>query len=190
MSPQGISAGPVANGHGVVARLAGRAAGFAPDVPAAVMAANRVVARTAAAAAEGVVVGQRRRQAQARCPHIMLVDNDPGRDAREFEPIIRAVAELSPRLDVIEPGWIAFAARGPSRYFGGDRRPRASDLVDAACHGAGIGIADGRFASGVAARLCGQAVRTGAGRRAGSRHASVPRCRSDGCRRWVRRSRS
>jgi protein ImuB len=128
-----------------------RAAGVGPDVPAAVMAANRVIARTATAAAEGVVVGQRRRQAQARCPHILLIDDDPGRDAREFESIIRAVAELSPRLDVIEPGWISFAARGPSRYFGGDRAlaERLSNLVP----GAGIGIADGRFASGIAARL-------------------------------------
>ena len=128
-----------------------RAAGFSPDDPAAVLVANRVIARTAAAAAEGVVVGQRRRQAQARCPHIALVDNDPGRDAREFESIIRTVAELSPRLDVIEPGGIAVAARGPSRYFGGDRAlaDRLADLVP----GAGIGVADGRFASGVAARL-------------------------------------
>src|SRR6476469_9987504 len=83
------------------------AAGCPPHEPAAVMAANRVIARTPAAAAEGVVVGQRRRQAQARCPHIVLVDNDSNRDAREFESIIRLVAELSPRLDVIEPGWIA-----------------------------------------------------------------------------------
>ncbi len=128
-----------------------RAAGFPAHEPAAVLAANRVIARTPAAAAEGVVVGQRRRQAQARCPHIVLVDNDAARDAREFESIIRTVAELSPRLDVIEPGWIAFAARGPSRYFGGDRSlaDRLAELVP----GAGVGAADGRFASGIAARL-------------------------------------
>lgn len=134
------------------------AAGFAPDVPAAVMAANRVVARTPAAAAEGVVVGQRRRQAQARCPHVVLVDEDRARDAREFEQVIRAVAELSPRLDVIEPGWITLDARGPSRYFGGEAT-FASRLVATATAEAdagadvGIGIADGRFASSIAARL-------------------------------------
>ena len=91
------------------------AAGFNPDTPAAVMSADRVVARTPAAATEGVVVGQRRRQAQRRCPNIELVDHDPDRAAREFEPIVRAVAELSPRFDVIEPGWISLAALGPSR---------------------------------------------------------------------------
>jgi protein ImuB len=136
------------------------AAGFPPDVPAAVMAANRVVARTAAAATEGVVVGQRRRQAQRRCPHITLIDHDADRDAREFEPVVRAVAEISPRLDLVEPGWITLRALGPSRYFGGDMA-----LVDhlVAASGIpsvppGVGIADGRFASSIAARL---AIRRG-----------------------------
>jgi protein ImuB len=142
------------------------AAGFGDDVAAAVMGANRVIARTSAAAAEGVVIGQRRRQAQRRCPHLTMVDRDVDRDAREFEPIVRAVAELSPRLDVIEPGWISLLARGPSRYFGGDRA-LAAQLAGEAGEGAGwigsdaevtwstvgIGVADGRFASSVAARL-------------------------------------
>ena len=79
-----------------------------------------MVARSAAAAAAGVMIGQRRRQAQRRCPEIELVDHDPARDAREFEPVVRAVAEVSPRLDVIEPGWVSLAARGPAKYFGGD----------------------------------------------------------------------
>lgn len=137
------------------------AAGFDADVAAAVLGSNRVVARTAAAAADGVVVGQRRRQAQRRCPHLTLVDRDVDRDAREFEPVVRAVAELSPRLDVIEPGWISLLARGPSRYFGGDRAliERLGDTIaGTAASAAGIGVADGRFASSVAARL---AVRRG-----------------------------
>ncbi len=133
------------------------AAGFGADVPAAVMSAHRVIARTASAASEGVVIGQRRRQAQRRCPHIELVDRDTDRDAREFEPVVRAVAELSPRLDVVEPGWISLRSRGPSRYFGGDDM-LAERLLEACAAVApvsvpGIGIADGRFASSVAARL-------------------------------------
>jgi len=131
------------------------AAGFGVDAPAAVMFANRVVSRTVAAAEEGVVVGQRQRQAQRRCPEIVLADHDPARDAREFEPIVAAIAELSPRLDVVEPGWVSLSARGPSRYFGGDRA--LADLlverVGAAGYASSIGIADGRFASSIAARL-------------------------------------
>ena len=135
------------------------AAGFRAYQPAAVMSANRVVARTDAAAAEGVVIGQRRRQAQSRCPDIVLVDRDADRDAREFEPVVRAVAELSPRLDVIEPGWITLLARGPSRYFGGDVAvgerlvAAVSEALSDQSVQVGVGIADGRFASSVAARL-------------------------------------
>lgn len=130
------------------------AAGFPADVPAAVMWANRVIARTAAAAADGVVVGQRRRQAQRRCPQVVLVERDLDRDAREFEPVVRAIAELSPRLDLIEPGWITLLARGPARYFGGE--DALAERLAQITFGAmtpGIGIADGRFASSVAARL-------------------------------------
>jgi protein ImuB len=142
------------------------AAGFGADMAAAVMGSNRVIARTAAAAADGVVIGQRRRQAQRRCPHLTLVDRDTDRDARMFEPVVRAVIELSPRLDVIEPGWISLRARGPARYFGGDLAltERLSErLAEAFAAGEtpatgvasviGIGVADGRFASSVAARL-------------------------------------
>lgn len=139
------------------------AAGFLPEQVAAVVHANRVVARTTAAAAEGVVIGQRRRQVQRRCPDIILADHDVARDAREFEPVVRAVAEFSPRLDVVEAGWISLAARGPSRYFGGDAALSAV-LLEAiggavgvagagVSGGAGVGVADGRFASSVAARL-------------------------------------
>jgi len=133
------------------------AAGFDGNLPAAVMSANRVVARTAAAAAEGVVIGQRRRQAQRRCPEIELVDHDPARDAREFEQVVRAVAEVSPRLDVIEPGWVSLAARGPSKYFGGDAAV-AEHLQHVVAEvgvvvRVGVGVADGRFSSSVAARL-------------------------------------
>ncbi|MGB0114960.1 MAG: DNA polymerase Y family protein [Ilumatobacteraceae bacterium] len=135
------------------------AAGCRADVPAAVMFANRVIARTQAAATEGVVIGQRRRQAQRRCPDIVIIDRDVDRDAREFEPVVRAVAELSPRLDVVEPGWISLLARGPARYFGGDAAlgERLADAVGEVVVRSmvrpGIGIADGRFASSVAARL-------------------------------------
>ncbi|HEY3486165.1 MAG TPA: hypothetical protein VGK49_12325, partial [Ilumatobacteraceae bacterium] len=52
------------------------------DDPAAVLHANRVVARNPAAAAAGVVLGQRRREAQRCCPELLLVDHDPARDAR------------------------------------------------------------------------------------------------------------
>lgn len=134
------------------------AAGVAPDAQAIVLRANRVVARSPAAAAEGVVIGQRRRQAQQRCPDATLLDHDPDRDARAFEPVVRAIGQFAPRLEVVEPGWLCLASRGPSRYFGGDDE-LAGQLVRAVrqeagalAAGVGVGIADGRFAAAVAAR--------------------------------------
>lgn len=133
------------------------ASGVAIDRPAAVFHGNRVIARTPVAAAEGVGSGDRRRSAQAACPELLVLDHDPDRDAREFEPVVRAVAEMAPRLEVVEPGWLCLAARGPSRYFGGDRAlsERITSVVAAVVgHGAGVGVgvADGRSASAIAAR--------------------------------------
>lgn len=152
------------------------------DQPAAVFRSNRVIARTPAAAAMGVATGDRRRTAQRTCPELDIIDHDPDRDAREFDGVIRAIADMAPRLEVVEPGWLCLAARGPSRYFGGDHA-LADRLVDvvldaltvtdiasadpsAGSTGAtvgaavGVGIADGRSVSAIAAR---RASRTAAG---------------------------
>lgn len=131
------------------------------DRPAAVFRANRVVACTPAAELAGVVHGQRRRAAQGACPELDVIEHDDDRDARAFEPAIRAIAELAPRIEMVEPGWISLAARGPSRYFGGDRalvvrmlevvRRVVSDTVGVD-PSVGVAVADGRVASSIAAR--------------------------------------
>ncbi|MDP9401931.1 MAG: DNA polymerase Y family protein, partial [Actinomycetota bacterium] len=134
------------------------AAGVEPHVPAAVVFANRVVACSAAARAEGVRRGLRRREAQARCPHLVVLGHDPGRDARAFEPVVVAVEDLAPGVEVLRPGVCAVATRGPSRYFGGDEAlvARVTSVVEAAMSpgpgGCRVGIADGPFAAGLAAR--------------------------------------
>ncbi len=134
------------------------------DRPAAVFRSNRVVARTPAAAVAGVEAGSRRRAAQRACPELLILDHDPERDTREFEPIVRAVSDMAPRLEVVEPGCLCLAARGPSRYFGGDRAMAgrmAAIVVDAIGDSigdtaigiaAGVGVADGRSTSAIAAR--------------------------------------
>ena len=138
------------------------AAGIAPTVPAAAFHANRVVACTAAARAEGVVRGLRRREAQGRCPELVVERHDPVRDARAFESVVAAVAAFTPRVEVTRPGICAIATRGPSRYFGGDRaladaiRAALDSVVAGLPAGAGwgcrVGIADGPFAAVQAAR--------------------------------------
>jgi protein ImuB len=128
------------------------AAGVDPlTTPAAVFHANRVVACSAAARADGVQRGIRRREAQGRCPDLVVLDHDPGRDARAFEPVVAALDALCPSIEILRPGRCAFASRGPARYFGGEEALAALVLetVPTPCR---VGLADGPFAALLAAR--------------------------------------
>src|SRR5215218_2522830 len=136
------------------------AAGAPPDSLTAVVHANRVVACSAAARVEGVRPGLRRREAQGRCPELELLAHDPARDARAFEPVLVAVEQLTPWVEVLRPGECAFPARGAARYHGGEPSLVATltAAVRAALGGRGgcrVGIADGTFAAGLAARRAG-----------------------------------
>jgi protein ImuB len=133
-----------------------------PEAPVAVVRANRVVARSRAAAHDGVRAGMRRRESQAACSSLVVVDHDPARDSRWFEPVLRSVGDLVPLIEVVAPGRLSFAARGPSRLNGGDAT--LADVVRATVSAAlgsaaqavgppGVGVGDGRFTSAVAARL-------------------------------------
>ena len=97
------------------------AAGVPTTEPVAVMDAGRVLACSAAARADGVRPGQRRRQAQERCPELELIAHDPDRDARAFEPVLAAVEALTPRVEAVRPGECAFPARGAARAHGGEQ---------------------------------------------------------------------
>ena len=141
------------------------AAGVPADEPAVVVVANRVVATSAAARAEGVAVGQRRREAQSRCPEVGVLERDVDREARRFEPVAAAVDALTPRLEVVGPGLLGFPTRGPSRYFGGDQAlaEQARELVEVVLAGRGearVGVADSGFAATLAARAAPASTRT------------------------------
>ncbi|MGK5684607.1 hypothetical protein [Actinoplanes sp. URMC 104] len=123
--------------------------------PVIVLHGNRVVACSEAARQEGVRRGLRRREAQSRCPQLTAVEFDTGRDARAFEPVVAAVEEVAVGVEVIRPGACALAARGPSRYFGGEEAAaeRIVEQVAEACAvESQVGIAEGVFAAGLAAR--------------------------------------
>jgi len=137
------------------------AAGAGIDEPVAVLHTNRVIACSVAAAAAGVRLGLRRREAQARCPEVRLVAHDPAVDRRAFQPVADAVAAFVPRIELDRAGSLVFHTRGPSRYFGGDESMAARVLAavdevlgDAirAAGAPGIGIGDGRFTARVAAQ--------------------------------------
>ncbi len=133
------------------------AAGGDPARPSAVLAANRVIASSPAARELGVVRGLRRREAQGRCPELVITERDISREARAFEPVVAAVEAFTPRIELTRPGRCAFPTRGPARYFGGDHA-----LADLVVDGVSVvlnkqtfcrvGIADGPFAAELAAR--------------------------------------
>jgi protein ImuB len=84
-----------------------------------------------------------------------VVPDDPARDARAYEPVIEAVEELAPGVEVVRPGACALAARGPSRYFGSEAAAAeriVEHIAQTTLVEAQIGVADGVFAAGIAAR--------------------------------------
>ncbi|UFU05000.1 DNA polymerase Y family protein [Ruania halotolerans] len=122
--------------------------------PVAIHDARGIVAASARARAEGVRRGMRRRSAQALCPELILVPIDEGRDVRAFEPVVQAVEEEVPQVQVTRPGMVVLAAGGPSRYLGSEEAV-AEALIDAAADAgaeAQVGIADGQLAALLAAR--------------------------------------
>ena len=148
------------------------ASGVPGDEPVAVVHANRVVACSAVARHEGVRRGLRRREAQGRCPGLVVVPVDVDGEARAFEAVAAAMDDLTPRVEVVRPGTLAFPTRGPSRYNGGDAALAAlvADLATAALAagdgaagtpGAWVGVADGPFAAGLAARRAGGSAQGG-----------------------------
>ncbi|CAB4801210.1 unannotated protein [freshwater metagenome] len=100
------------------------------------------------------------------CPDIEIVAHQPSRDRTAFDAVVRVVNELVPLIEVSEPGLIVFAARGPSRYMGGDG-PMASKIVEAlktsvtdsrlAALLVGVGVADSRLAAQIASHASAMA---------------------------------
>jgi protein ImuB len=129
--------------------------GIPASGPVAVLHANRVIVCSEAARVEGVRRGLRKREAQNRCPHLTVVERDADRDARAFEQVVAAVESVAAGVEVVRPGACALAARGPARYFGGEERAaeRIVERVAEACEvESQVGIAEGVFAAGLAAR--------------------------------------
>jgi protein ImuB len=122
--------------------------------PAAVLTRSAVVACNGAARAEGVRRGMRRRDAQARCPELVLLPDNPDRDARAFEPVLTAVEALRPGVAPLRPGLLAI--RAPGRFYGGEEHAAAvlaERLVEIGVWDCRTGIADDLFSAEQAARL-------------------------------------
>ena len=86
-------------------------------------------------------------------------------DARDCEPVAAALEQFTPSAEALRPGLHAFGARGPSRCFGGERAlvelvAQATADSTPSARSVGVGVADGFFAAGLAARLARVSERT------------------------------
>ncbi|HET8930815.1 MAG TPA: hypothetical protein VFN21_09180 [Acidimicrobiales bacterium] len=131
-----------------------------PARPTAVWSHRGIVATNPTARAVGVQVGLRRREAQGRCPELLLIAEDPARDARCFDPVVAALSAFTPLVEIVEPGVAALGTRGPSRYFGGDdalamriHRAVTEVIGDPDRSTVRVGVADGPLIAHLAARM-------------------------------------
>src|SRR3712207_2525975 len=127
--------------------------GLPTTAPAAVLAAHRVEVCNGPARDSGVRRGQRRRDAQARCPELAVLPANPDRDARAFEPVLATVEALRPGVAALRPGLLA--VRAPGRWFGTEEYAAATvsqALVDAGVWDVRLGVADDLFTAEQAAR--------------------------------------
>ncbi len=119
----------------------------------AVLDQGTVLACTPAARVQGVRRGMRRRDAQSRCPGLVVSDHRPDADARAFEQVLTTLEELSPGVAPLRPGLCALTV--PDRYYGGETEAVAviaEQLVALGVWDVRFGIADGVFVAELAAR--------------------------------------
>ncbi|MCY3786954.1 MAG: DNA polymerase Y family protein, partial [bacterium] len=89
---------------------------------------------------------------------LVVRERDLDAEARAFEPVIATLDDVTPALEVSRPGTCSFAARGPSRYFGGDEvlagmvLERVTQTLEERT-GVRVGMADDPFTAAMAAEL-------------------------------------
>jgi protein ImuB len=131
------------------------------SVPLALIDRGLVFACSPAARREGVKRTLRLREAQARCPGLLVLPYEPAVDSRIFEPVVTALEGLMPGVQVMQAGTCAVRVRGPARYYGGER-PAALAMIgcldELGIPGSRVGIADGPFTAHQAARVGREAV--------------------------------
>ncbi|MFO4630889.1 MAG: hypothetical protein ACJ05G_00905 [Actinomycetota bacterium] len=97
-------------------------AGIPLDRAAVSLSNGRVVEATSTATGFGVAPGLNLRKAQSLCPSLSVIENNMVQSAQKFDQIVVALGDITPRIEVLDPGFCSFMTRGPSGYFGGDER--------------------------------------------------------------------
>lgn len=115
-----------------------------------------VVCCSPEASASGVRVGMKRRDAQMRCPGLSVLPDSPERNRRVFDQVLLALQDTVSQHTVVEPGLVAFAARGLSRFYGGEEAAAtallsALSLSEQSFHSR-VGVSDDLFSAVMAAQ--------------------------------------
>lgn len=133
-----------------------------PDRPCLVVdRTGRVVACDERAATAGARFGMRRSEAEMLCPNGVTLEQDPSAESLSFEPVVEAIENLIPRVEIADPGLLFVPIEGAVRYYGGEQ-PVVDAVVGAvravAGPGGRFGLAGGPFAARWAAALAGGEV--------------------------------
>ena len=99
-------------------------------------------------------IGMARRTAETLCPSALSLERDPAGETRRFEPVLDAIENLIPRVEVVEPGWVFVPIDGAVRYYGGEEAlvDRVAGEVNRLAVGGRFGVAGIPFAAYWAAR--------------------------------------
>jgi len=128
--------------------------GLTGTEPIAVITANQVIACSHTAREQGIRRGLRRREAQSRCPELIILARNLAAEASAFEPVLAAVESIAPGVEVGRPGLAAIGIQGPTRYFRTETAVLHALAAAIAQHTDEvlIGVADGWLAAEQAAR--------------------------------------
>lgn len=123
--------------------------------PVAIVHKGVVLECSPEASSAGVRRGIKRRDAQMRCPNIVLVAHSAQRDRSVFDRVIIGLQDTVPHHTLLSPGMLVFGARGLARFYG-DEGLAARALRDAVAKpqrpvDVRIGVADGLFSAMMAA---------------------------------------
>lgn len=94
-----------------------------PDAPSGepvLVVDDRVTGATEAVLDAGVTLGMPRREAEALAPFATVLNRDVGDETRRFEPVVSAVEDLVPRVEVVAPGLLFVPVAGAVRFYGGE----------------------------------------------------------------------
>lgn len=129
---------------------------------------HRVHVCSPAARRAGVRRDMRVRQAQAVCPGLVVLAEDPDRDGRMFGSIAAGLDDVASSIEVLRPGLVVVDAGSAGRFHGSEARA-VEMLIDAAARrgvDAQVGVADEIATALLAARVGGGQVVPAGGSRA------------------------